>query len=131
MSIKLITSFVVFSTIIALSFCDRKQDLLFNEYGALDPKADFYSDEYLNGQQYSVIINRDPCKNFIKNWQRRAVSVDTKGTCVRGCDEKDCKGNCVYLYPNHGEQKLSDIKFDKKIVSVQGCFQNRGKANDE
>ncbi|CAL8126610.1 unnamed protein product [Orchesella dallaii] len=128
MSKYVVPVIVIFSALIALSYCGV-QDVLFQEYGSLDSKGDFYSEEYLNGQQYSVVLSRDECRNFAKTWQKKAVSVDTKGTCIRGCDQKDCQGSCVYLFPSHGEQKLSELKFAKKIISVSGCFRNRGKAN--
>lgn len=42
----IIVGMVVVGTVLS----DRKQDALFGEYGSLGSKADFYSEEYLNGK---------------------------------------------------------------------------------
>ncbi|OXA46828.1 uncharacterized protein LOC110855986 [Folsomia candida] len=108
-----------------------KLELIRDEYERLGTKADFYDEEYQNGMSTHFDLPDGACKNMPRRWLSRAQAVDTRGTCVSACTEKDCQGTCVLIIPGNGEQKLSDIKMAKRIQSVQGCFvegSQKGKA---
>lgn len=51
---KFVILFVAFSAVVAVTLADRKQDILFGEYGSLGTKTDFYSEEYLNGNYTKI-----------------------------------------------------------------------------
>jgi len=99
-----------------------KLELIRDEFERHGTKIDFYDEEYGNGMSTHVETLDGSCKNLLRRWQGRPQSMDTRGTCGSVCTEKDCKGQCVIVYPGRGEQRLSEIKMSKKIVSVQGCF---------
>lgn len=54
---KVIFCIAVASALVALVSCDRKQDVLFAEYGAFETKTDFYSEDYLNGTYFTYTFN--------------------------------------------------------------------------
>lgn len=62
------------------------------------------------------------CYNMERDWDNRAVSVDTQGNCIMIWDFKDCKGDSLKLTPDAAEAKdLSRVRFHKAISAISVC----------